>query len=178
MKLKTSDLKTDRQWRASTGLSEDKFKSLLRVFEEKYIEIHQEKIENKKERSPMQSAIKNCEDLLLLTLFSLKSGVTYDVLGFVTGMDGATAKRNQQEGLQVLKETLRSEGVAPVREFKSVQLFRDYFKNDGTLIVDGTEQKTERPKDKTGQKQNYSGKKKLSRLKRRSSRIPKSASGT
>jgi len=178
MKLSINDLKTDRQWRSATGLDEKKFKELLPLFEEKYQDIFQEKIEDKKARSPMQSTVQNCEELLLLTLFSLKSGLTYDLLGVVYGMDGTTAKRNQEVGIRVLKEVLSEEGYAPIREFKTVKEFQEYFSEDETLIIDGTEQPTERPKDKTAQKQNYSGKKKLTPLRRRSSRIRKGDSAS
>ena len=40
------------------------------------------------------------------TLFSLKSGLRYDVLGLVCGMDKSTAKRNQDVGLEILGKTL------------------------------------------------------------------------
>ena len=124
----------------------------------------------------MESAVQNCEELLLLTLFSLKSGLTYDLLGVVLGMNGTTAKRNQEVGIRVLKETLRETGHAPRREFKTVKAFQDYFKDNDILIIDGTEQAIERPQDNVVQKQNYSGKKKLTPLKRQSSRIRKSGS--
>lgn len=178
MKLSISDLKTDRQWRASIGLDEKRFLDLLPIFERKYLELFQESVEDKRARSPMQSTVNNCEELLLLTLFSLKSGLTYDVLGVVTGMDGTTAKRNQEVGIRVLKEALREEGYAPARKFKTVKAFQEYFKDEDTLIIDGTEQTIERPKDKVAQKLNYSGKKKLTPLKRRSSRTRKSESSS
>ena len=100
MKISITDLKTERQWRATTGYDQRRFEELLLVFEQKYQDIFQEKIEEIKARSPMPSSIQNCEELLFFTLFSLhpkgawKSGLTFDVLGVVTGMDGTTAKRN------------------------------------------------------------------------------------
>ena len=141
------------------------------VFEEKYQEIFEESIEKIKARSPMpKSVISNCEDLLFFTLLSLKSGLTYDILGVLTGMDGTTAKRNQEVGIRVLKEVFQEEGYAPKREFKTIKEFQDFFKDDKTLIIDGTEQAMQRPKDQEKQKDHYSGKKKLTPLKRRSSR--------
>lgn len=178
MKLSISDFKTDRQWRATLGLDEKKFTELKPIFEKKYQDIFQESLEEKRARSPMECTVQNCEELLLLTLFSLKSGLTYDVLGVVLGMDGTTAKRNQEVGIQVLKEVFQETGHAPIREFKTVTAFREYFKDEETLIIDGTEQAIERPKDKVAQKQHYSGKKKLIPLKQRSSRIRKSGSSS
>jgi len=176
MKLSISDFKTDRQWRASLGLDEKKFTELMPLFEKKYQEIFHENIEEKRARSPMTSTVQNSEELLLLTLFSLKSGLTYDVLGVVLGMDGTTAKRNQEVGIRVLKEVFRETGHAPIREFKTVKAFQEHFKDTETLLIDGTEQAIERPQDKVAQMQHYSGKKKLTPLKQRSSRIRKRGS--
>lgn len=52
---------------------------------------------------PDGTRIKDEEDLLLFTLFSCKSGLTYDVLGLVCGLDGATDQRRQDEDLAVLR---------------------------------------------------------------------------
>src|SRR5688572_23312495 len=100
MKLSISDLKTNREWRATIGLDEKKFTELKPIFEKKYQEIFQESIEEKRSRSPMACTVQTCEELLLLTLFSLKSGLTYDVLGVVLGMNGTTAKRNLEVGIR------------------------------------------------------------------------------
>ena len=47
----------------------------------------------------------------------------------------------------------------PPREFKSVQEFEVYFKKESTLILDGTEQRIQRPQEAEEQKACYSGKK-------------------
>lgn len=170
MKISIEELKTERQWRSATGYDQERFEKLLVIFKAKYEELHQGSIEEVKAKSPMESVIKTIEELLFFTLFSLKSGLTYDVLGLVTGMNGSTAKRNQELGIKILKEALQEGGFAPRREFSSLEDFQSYFDDEETLIIDGTEQKTERPQDKGKRKQNYSGKKKLSPLNRRSFR--------
>lgn len=98
-------------------------------------------------------------ELLLFTLFSLKAGLTYDLLGLVCGMAAANAKRNQELGLRVLEQTLAAVACLPKREFKNAAEFAAYLKNEETLIFDGTEQRTQRPSDDTAQKASYSGKK-------------------
>ena len=168
MKISINDLTSERQWRSATGYTKEKFLKLLAAFEPIYIKKMGEPIENVKAKCPGQSSINSCEELLLFTLFSLKAGLTYDNLGFVTGMDGSNAKRNQDLGLSILKEALQSSGVAPKREFSSLQEFEAHFSECDTLIIDGTEQRVERSQDKNAQKENYSGKKKLTPLKRRS----------
>ena len=76
-----------------------------------------------------------------------------------------------------MQAVFEDDGSAPKREFKTIKEFQAYFKDEETLIIDGTEQQIERPKEKELQKQNYSGKKKLSScprgtpLKLRSSRV-------
>lgn len=168
MKLSTNELTTERQWRSATGYTREKFLKLLAVFEPVYTKTMGEPIESVKAKSPGSSSINSCEELLLFTLFSLKSGLTYDNLGFVTGMDGSNAKRNQDFGLSILREALEVAGVAPKREFDSLEEFEVHFADCDTLLIDGTEQRFERPKNNTDQKENYSGKKKLTPLKRRS----------
>lgn len=166
MKLSVDELNTERQWRAATGYDQERFYRLLAIFDVIYARNYGESIEAVRAKSPMACVIQNCEELLLFTLFSLKSGLTYDNLGWVTGMDGSTAKRNQDLGLSILKEALQEAGVAPKRGFTSVEEFQQHFEGFDTVIIDGTEQRIERPQDPNSQKENYSGKKKLTPLKR------------
>lgn len=170
MKISIDDLKTERQWRSATGFTEVKFRVLLDIFERTYLKIQGESMEEKQAKCPGESTIKTCEELLLFTLLSLKAGLTYDLLGLMTGMDGSNAKRNQAFGVSLLKESLRESGFAPQREFESVEAFQAYFAELDSLILDGTEQRIERPQNPVSQKENYSGKKKLTPLKRSSYR--------
>jgi len=159
MKLSITDIKTDRQWRSATGLDKKRFHILLPFFERSYQEVLGQPLQERQSECPDQPRLGSYEDLLLYTLFSLKSGLTYDLLGLVTGMDGSTAKRNQELGLRILKHTLVATGHAPKREFKSPEEFQDYFERHKTLIIDATEQRTKRPGDQQYQKHMYSGKK-------------------
>ena len=112
---------------------------------------------------PREVVIKTEEELLFFTLFSFKANLTYDLLGLVSGMDGSNAKRNQELGIAVLKEALAQTGHAPKREFATVAEFEAYFQEYETLLVDGTEQRKQRPGNKEEQKDCYSGKKKSMR---------------
>jgi hypothetical protein len=78
-------------------------------------------------------------------------------------MDGSTAKRLQDLGVSVLKHTLMKAGYAPKRSFCSLEEFQTYFQKYKTLILDATEQRTQRPSDAEYQKLMYSGKKKAIR---------------
>jgi hypothetical protein len=164
MNLSVSNLTDDRKWRAITGFTETQFNLLLAEFEKTYLERFKQTIQQRTARSPNQPNLTTYSDLLLFTLFSLKTGLTYDALGFVAGMDGSNAKRNQSLGIMILSQTLCDLGLLPKRQFQSVAEFEAYFAQHHTLILDGTEQRIQRPGDDEEQRANYSGKKKHIRL--------------
>ena len=159
MKLKMSDLKTERQWRAATGFDQLRFEQLLGLFTTSYLSLYGQPVAERQAELEVTPNLTSEAELLFFTLFSLKAGLTYDLLGLVCGMDAANAKRNQQLGLRVLEQTLATAGCLPKREFKDAAEFAEYLKQEETLIFDGTEQRTNRPNNDAAQKENYSGKK-------------------
>jgi len=108
MKLQISDLKTDREWSASTGCTKAQFEKLLLLFTKSYLELYGRPVAERQAEVEVTPCLSSEEELLFFTLFSLKVGLTYDVLGFVSGMDGSNAKRNQTLGLGVLEHTLET----------------------------------------------------------------------
>ncbi|MDP2808515.1 MAG: hypothetical protein Q8O34_00010 [Rhodocyclaceae bacterium] len=160
MKFTVSDLKQDRQWRSAIGMSQEQFKILSGLFEKSYVDRYKARLSARKVEANIDYCIANEEELLLFTLFSLKSGLTYDVLGIVCGMNGSNAKRNQNIGLETLKKTLDQLGHMPKRKLLTVNGFEGLFKNETDLIIDATEQRIQRPGNNEGQKETYSGKKK------------------
>lgn len=160
MKLSVKELKTERHWRSATGYDEKRFWELLRLFEKTHLKLFGKTVEQRKADGPKESNLKTAEELLLFTLFSLKSGLTYDLLGLVTGMDRSNAKRNQDMGISILKSMLYEYDYAPARSFESVEEFQKYFQEYDTLIIDAEEQPIQRPSNEDSQKENYSGKKK------------------
>lgn len=167
MKFSISDLKTDRQWRSITGLDKNRFNKLLECFKQTYVEIYSMNLPDILVDNDIDYCINSEEDLLLFTLFSLKAGLTNDALGFVAGMDGSNAHRNQKNGISILALTLRKLGHEPKRDFASVDEFSEYFSklNIDTLLIDATEQRIQRPSNNKVQKDYYSGKKKAHTLK-------------
>lgn len=160
MKITASDLKQDRQWRSAIGMSEKQFYTLLPAFENAYFETYNNKLANRKVDTNISYCIQNEEELLLFTLFSFKSGLTYDLLGFVCGMNGSNAQKNQKIGLSVLVKTLDNLKLMPERKLLTVKDFEVLFKEETDLILDATEQRIQRPSNSEKQKQSYSGKKK------------------
>ena len=112
--------------------------------------------------SGIKYCIQNEKDLLLFVLFSLKSGLSYDNLGFVTGMRAPNAHKNQKLGVQLLGLTLKRLGHTPLRGIEKVSDFKSYFSEKGIegILMDVSEQLKQRPLDKETQKEYYSGKKK------------------
>lgn len=160
MKISVLDLTTDRKWRSALGLDKNRFLLLLSLFASSYEELFGRSIESRQADNPAgNSTITTYEDLLFFTLFSLKSGLTYDILGLVVGIDGSNAKRNQETGIAVLKNALATAGVLPKREFATVEEFNEYFAKAGEILLDGIEQHIQRPSDKNEQQDYYSGKK-------------------
>lgn len=84
MKLKIEELTTERKWRSATGMDKVRFEKLLEAFRKSYIEIDNKSIEEKQAAEKrIEFVIKTEEELLYFTLFSLKTGLTYDLLGIV-----------------------------------------------------------------------------------------------
>jgi hypothetical protein len=160
MKIVTSDLKSERQWRAATGMNKERFYILLMGFEQSYLLEYGQQLSDRLVKNKRGYCIHNEEELLLFTLISLKSGLTYDLLGLMCGMDMSNVQRNQETGLRVLQHTLKLTGDLPKRNFMNLDEFEAYFSGEDTLIIDATEQRIVRPSELTEQKNNYSGKKK------------------
>jgi len=166
MKLHISDLTTERQWRAAIGANQARFEQLLMLFTTSYRELFGHSVAQRQADLEVTPSLQSEQELLCFTLFSLKAGLTYEVLGFVSGMDAANAKRNQTLGLQVLEECLRTADCLPQRRFATAAEFAEYFQHEETLIFDGVEQRIQRPSDNEAQKDHYSGKKSATPSKR------------
>jgi hypothetical protein len=160
MKFGLEDLRTERQSRAAIGMDKERFIKLLLGFKSSYFERYGTSLKERQMDNGIEYCINSEEELLLYTLFSLKSGLTYDLLGLVSGMDRSNAKRNQAVGLEILGKTLTTMDCMPKRNFLNVKDFEDFFADEKQLIIDATEQAIQRPSDKEQQKECYSGKKK------------------
>ena len=159
MKLQIADLTTERQWRAAIGADQARFVKLLGLFTASYEELFGHSVAQRQADFEGTPSLQSEQELLFFTLFSLKAGLTYDVLGFVSGMDAANAKRNQALGLQVLEQALRTAQCLPQRRFANAAEFAEYYQHEEPLIFDGVEQRIQRPRAIEAQKEHYSGKK-------------------
>lgn len=160
MPVSYQDVRNERQWKATTGLSKEDFFSLCTAFGRAYEMLHEVSIEKSAENLRQDFALDNYKGALYFVLFQLKNDLTNDTLGVVFGMDGSSAWRNVEKYLQVLELALRLENALPKRHFQTVEEFKTYLRAEKELKVDVTEYRIQRPCEGEKQKESYSGKKK------------------
>jgi hypothetical protein len=160
MAITFNDVRNERQWKASTGLSNEQFLSLVKLFGQAYELLFGESMEVRQNNSTGTSTFKTYADLLFFTLYSVKSGLTYDLLGLTFGLDAANAYQNQALGLRVLRAALEHGGYMPKRNYKDIEEFKEHWAAEGEILMDATEQARQRPGNQQEQKEDYSGKKK------------------
>ena len=160
MKISTNELTNQREWRSATGLTENQYQHLLENFKKTFYDTYQCSYAERLQATGVEYCIKDENDLLLFTLFSLKNSLTYDILGLTVGMKGSNAKRQQEHGVEILNKTLQSLQLSPISKLETEQEVGEFFLQFETILIDATEQRIQRPKDKDEQRPYYSGKKK------------------
>jgi hypothetical protein len=160
------DIRSDRQFRALTGMSRREFERFLPTFTDAYTELRQEAYEAQRDTRQRKSGggpkgkLVTMSQKLLFILYYWKVYPGYDVLGFQFGMDGSKACTNVHALWPVLKRALATGKVLPHREFASVEELREAFADIAELFIDATERPHVRPQDDEEQRKKFSGKKK------------------
>ncbi len=160
MAVSYQDVRNERQWKATTGLSEEDFLSLCTAFGRAYEMLHEVSLEKGAENMQQDLVLSNYKEVLYFVLFQLKNDLTNDTLGVVFGMEGSSAWCNVEKYLRVLEVALRLEHALPHRRFQTVEEFKTYLRAEKELKVDVTEYRTQRPCKGEKQKESYSGKNK------------------
>lgn len=160
MAISYKDIRDERQWRASTGLTEEQFSKLNKEFKLTYEEILGESIKERQANSGTEARFTTYKDLLFFVLYSIKSGLTYDLLGLNFNLNRGNAFRQQTIGIRILEMTLHKLDVLPKRFYESLEDFKEHLEGEGELLLDGLEQLRQRPVNQQDQKDDYSGKKK------------------
>jgi hypothetical protein len=158
-------IKSERQWKSSTGLSKAQFGHLALCFGQTYEFFEGINLEESAQRLGTELLLPTYADCLFFVLFQLKNGLCYDNLGILIGTDDSNARRNFERYLYVLEQTLERKGVMPRRNFKNLEEFKGYLQEEKEIIVDASEQPTQRPKKAEEQRGYYSGKKSVIRTK-------------
>ena len=150
---------------AATGLMIEEFERLLPVFEEKLAaENPPDKTKAGKPRQRRVGAgpkgvMQADEDKLLFILVYEKTYPLQTMHGLQFGMSQPQANYWIHALMPVLQQTLAEMGLAPERDAEKVAENPLATETAPDYIVDGTERRRQRPKDKEKQKEHYSGKK-------------------
>lgn len=154
--------KSPREWQAVIGLDSQSFTKLVDLAHVYYQAnrgyTYQQML--KSNAKGHLASFKALDDLLFFVLLMLKSGITFDLLGYLAKIDQANAHRKFKLGLAILNGTLKVNNYTPHRDFDEVKHFHNLFPVEQILILDGTEQRVQRPSDQDIQRDFYSGKKK------------------
>lgn len=154
MSISYKSIRSDRQWQSSTGLSKVQFFKLSELFGQMYEEIFGESLESE------GRSFSTYADLLFFGLYSIKSGLTYDLLGLSFDLSTSSVYENQSVVLRVLESTLLQGGHLPLRAVENEEAFKVYLNEEPSILIDATEQRIQRPSKGEEQRQDYSGKKK------------------
>jgi hypothetical protein len=162
------EIRDDRQLRALTGVSTEKFSTLEAAFtlaldDEKELKYREGIVQGKRQRKPgggQKGKLPTAHEKLTFLLYYLKVYPTFDVLGTQFGLNRSKACENVHDLLPILSRALDNLGVLPEREFKTVEDFRRACNWVDELLIDATERPHCRPQDDEKQKDLYSGKKK------------------
>lgn len=156
-------LKSNRVMKALTGMKKEEFLGQVKRLEE----VIKEEEEGKKDRKRRpgggrKHTLSGAGEKLFYILFYLKCYPTYDVAGFIFGVDRSQACRWVHMLLSLLEKALGKEKVLPCRQVHSVEEVMMLLANSGVrdLFIDGTERPIQRPGKYETQKEHYSGKKK------------------
>lgn len=155
-----------RKFIALTGLTPKEFKLLLPAFERAYTRRYPATKtmtgtpRRRKRGGGQQSKLASSEQKLLLALVYLKTYPLQVLLGEMFDLDQSRANRWLHQLLPVLQQALKALGVQPERNPRQ---FARRERNSGEprdLIIDGTERRRQRPKNKAIRDDHYSGHKK------------------
>lgn len=160
MGISYTSIRSERQWRASTGLASAQFAKLVGLFGCAYEELLGESLSERQKNQASPATFPTDESLLFFGLFSIKSGLSYDLLELGFDLAPSNAHATQGMCLSVLPAALSQGGYLPQRESATEEDFIEHWKAESDILLDATEQRVQRPGNLQDQKELYSGKKK------------------
>jgi Helix-turn-helix of DDE superfamily endonuclease/DDE superfamily endonuclease len=165
--LEYKRLKKDRrQLLALTGLTPQEFVALHEAFcvaaatiypEDKTADGH---VRKRQKGGGRKGQLGTTEQQLLFSLVYLKTYPLQALLGAMFGLSQSRANRWLQRLLPIMKHALDELGVLPSREPKQFAEQEQGHRERAELIIDGTDRRRQRPKNKATQVLHYSGKQK------------------
>lgn len=146
--------KTDRQYRAATGLSLVEFDILFHHFSGFYLPKSSAVVGGRKE-----PVLTNKREALFFILYAHKAYPTLQNLGLCFGISDAAASRYLELLKPCLKAALQQQTPALRRVFSNQSDFDAAFNGVTDIFLDITEVPIERAENYAVQKEQYSGKK-------------------
>lgn len=157
-----SALRSVRTSKSLTGLTPSEFWNLVPLFEANFMEqrINLLPKRQRKAGGGRKGVLSTAADKLFTALLYLKCYPTFDVLGFMIGLERTRACRNIHLFMPVLSKTLGRQLTLPQRQIHSVEEFMALFPEIKDVFIDGTDRRIQRPKNPKRQNRLYSGKRK------------------
>jgi hypothetical protein len=168
--LEYQRLKKDRrQLLALTGLTPKEFGALHEAFRVAYAITYPEDktadgyVRQRRSGGGRKGQLETTEQKLLFSLVYLKTYPLQVLLGTMFGLSQSRVNRWLQRLLPIVKEALDKLGVLPSRVPEQFAEQEQEHRETAELIIDGTDRRRQRPKDKATQALHYSGKHKTHR---------------
>lgn len=150
-----ANVRSDRDFRATSGLSKDEFYQLEATFSSYY---SPNALEGIPEGFGRETVFQQADEALFFLLYHHKTAVTYDVLALNFGISRAAAHTTVASLKPILKQVLHDLGVLPKRIFQTQAEVDEYFLGVASLSIDATEMPTQRPGNQQEQEDRYSKK--------------------
>ena len=159
---KTGILKNPRMCQSIFGTSKEEIERLLLTFSQCLITYRYELKPKRKRKvgGGRKGDLPTDIDKLLYILMYLKIYPTYDVLALLSNHQRSKCGDSVQLLLPVLEMTLGRELVLPKRKARSLEEVFERCPELRDVFMDGTERRTQKPKNLKKRKKLYSGKKK------------------
>lgn len=160
-----------RKFLSMTSITVEEFSALIPIFAEEYASTwsatHNRvgKPRQRKAGGGNKARLATIEDKLLFILVYYKTYPLQTAHGLMFGMSQAQTNEWIHCLSPILDRSLERLGQMPIRDGKSFESIKDQTDAPNDLIIDGTERRKRRPKDQEKQKEAYSGKKRLIRIK-------------
>jgi DDE superfamily endonuclease/Helix-turn-helix of DDE superfamily endonuclease len=159
-------IKYKRRFLSLTGLTQKEFQALLPWFKKAYEASQPRKktLTGKKRKRAIgagrKAILKTIEDKLLFVLIYQKSYPVQELLAVTYECSQSVVNHWVHRLLPILKIALTDMKMMPTRKGKALAECESIIGESPDLIIDGTERRRQRPKNKEEQKERYSGKKK------------------
>jgi hypothetical protein len=154
--------KKPRSFQSFTGIAVEQFDFLSQIIESKYKDAEKKRLSKRKRGIGAGRPFKlTLKDRLLMLLMYYRMYASYELIGFLFGLDQSNVYRD----IKYLEPAVKSSIPIPQRKYvdakkaTTLEELQRYFP-ELIAITDGTEQPIPRPKDKRKRKTHYSGKKK------------------